>query len=60
VVIGTLAFCSVSGVSPPSDVVPKPTISSSVPAAHRLPPAAPTTCVGVLVELRASFSSVMS
>ncbi len=58
--IGTFAFWSVSGVSPPSVVVPKPTISSSVLGAHRLAPLAPTTCVGVLVELLASFSSVMS
>ena len=57
---GTLAFCSVSGVSPPSEVVPKPTISSSVLGAHRPAPPAPTTWVGVLVELRDSFSSVMS
>ena len=59
-VIGTFAFCSVSGVSPPSDVVPKPTIVSSVPGAHSAAPPAPTTCVGALVELRDSFSSVMS
>ena len=58
--IGTFAFWSVSGVSPPSDVVPKPTICSSVLGAHRLAPPAPTTWVGVLVELRDSFSSVMS
>ena len=59
-VTGTFAFCSVAGVSPPSEVVPKPTMSSSVPGAHRLAPPAPTTRVGVLVELRESLSTVMS
>ena len=59
--IGTFAFWSVSGVSPPSEVVPQPTIVSSVPGAHRLALArARRPCVGVLVELRDSLSSVMS
>jgi hypothetical protein len=59
-VIGTWASWSVSGVSPPSDVVPQPAIVSIVPAAHRLPSLAPATLVGALVELLASASSVMS
>ena len=58
--IGTCASWSVSGVSPPSDVVPQPAIVSIVPGAHRLPSAAPATLVGALVELLASSSSVMS
>jgi hypothetical protein len=60
VVTGTCAFCSVSGVSPPSEVVPKPAIVSSVVGAHSAPALSPATCVGVFVELRDSCSSVMS
>ena len=59
-VIGTCASWSVSGVSPPSEVVPQPAIVSIVPAVHRLPSAAPATFVGALVEGLASASSVMS
>ena len=59
-VIGTCASCSVSAVSPPSEVVPKPTIVSSVPGAHSPAPPAPTTRAGVLVEALDSSSSAMS
>ena len=59
-VTGTCASCSVSGVSPPSDVVPKPTIVSSVLGAHSEAPPAPATFAGVLVDGVASLSSVMS
>ena len=59
-VIGTCACCSVSGVSPPSDVVPKPTIVSSVDGAHSDAPPLPTTFAGALVDGVASLSSVMS
>ena len=45
-VIGTCASCSRSGVSPPSDVVPQPTIASSVPGVHSASLFA--TCVGAL------------
>ena len=45
-----------AGRSPPSEVVPKPTISSSVLGAHRLAPPAPTTGVGVSAALRESFT----
>src|SRR3954452_22365149 len=44
VVIGTCASCSVSGVSPPSEVVPQPVIVSKVPGAQI--DASSATCVG--------------
>ncbi len=59
-VIGTCASWSVSATSPPSDVVPKPTIVSIVPGAHRPVPAAPTTRAGALVDALESSSSAMS
>ena len=57
---GTCAFWSVSGVSPPSSVVPKPAIVSSVVGAHSASSAAPETFVGVFVELRVSLMIEMS
>ena len=57
---GTWAFCSVSGVSPPSEVVPKPTICSSVDGANSDSSAAPETGVGALVEARDSLMIEMS
>ena len=58
--IGTCASWRVSGVSPPSEVAPQPTIVSIVPAAQIAVSPAPATLVGVLVEARASSSSEMS
>ena len=58
--IGTCASCRVSAVSPPSEVVPKPTIVSIVAGAHSEAPPAPTTRAGVLVDGVESSSSAMS
>ena len=59
--IGTWAFCSVSGVSPPSSVTPKPTIVSSVVGAHSaLLGRAGDRASGALVELLYSLSIEMS
>jgi hypothetical protein len=60
VVTGTCASCSVSATSPPSDVVPKPTIASIVAGAHSDAPPAPTTRAGVFVDGVESSSSAMS
>jgi hypothetical protein len=60
VVTGTWASCSVSGVSPPSEVAPQPTIVSIVPGAQAAASPAPATCVGAFEEALARRSSVMS
>ena len=60
VVIGTRAFCSVSGVLPPSLVVPQPTICSLTPGDQSAPSLEPATFVGACVAGCASCRSVMS
>ena len=60
VVTGTCASCSVSGVSPPSEVAPQPTIVSVVPAAQLAVSPAPAILVGVFVDALLRCSSVTS